>query len=108
MRLIDADELAEKMKSRMWMVGRASDAVCLIEDAPTLETTHAIKAEWEFDRPHHYACSNCGLMWGDSALMMRFCPKCGAEMSERYTVIWQDGKRKEFIRKDKKNDNQSK
>jgi hypothetical protein len=36
MRLIDADKLLEKMEHRRDYVGRLSDPVCLIEDAPTV------------------------------------------------------------------------
>ena len=36
MRLIDADALLEQMIHRREYVGRASDAVCLVEDAPTV------------------------------------------------------------------------
>ena len=36
MRLIDADALLEKMKHRKEYVGRPSDPVCLVEDAPTV------------------------------------------------------------------------
>lgn len=36
MRPIDADVLLEKMKRRRDFVGRASDPVCLVEDAPTV------------------------------------------------------------------------
>lgn len=39
MRLIDADALLEKMKHRKEYVGRPSDPVCLVEDAPAV-------AEW--------------------------------------------------------------
>lgn len=35
-RLIDADALLEKMKHRRDYVGRSSDPICLIEDAPTV------------------------------------------------------------------------
>ena len=39
MRLIDGDILFEKMKHRRDYVGRPSDAVCLVEDAPTIAMT---------------------------------------------------------------------
>ena len=37
MRLIDADALFEQMKRRKEFVGRPSDPVCLVEDAPTID-----------------------------------------------------------------------
>jgi len=42
-RLIDGDELEQKMKSRKNYVGRLSDADCLVADAPTI--IHADKEE---------------------------------------------------------------
>ncbi len=42
MRLIDADVLLEQMKHRRDYVGRASDAICLVEDAPTVEAENAL------------------------------------------------------------------
>ena len=38
MRLIDGDALLEQMKHRKEYVGRPSDPVCLVEDAPTVAT----------------------------------------------------------------------
>jgi hypothetical protein len=35
-RLVDADKLTVKMKTRKWMIGRASDPDCLVFDAPTI------------------------------------------------------------------------
>ena len=43
MRLIDADALYEKMKHRYDWVGRPSDALCLIEDAPTVNGWISVK-----------------------------------------------------------------
>lgn len=37
MRLTDADALLEQMKHRKNYVGRPSDPVCLVEDAPTFD-----------------------------------------------------------------------
>ena len=37
MRLIDADALLEQMRRRKDYVGRPSDPVCLVEDAPTFD-----------------------------------------------------------------------
>ena len=37
MNLIDKDALLAQMKQRKWYVGRASDPVCLVEDAPTID-----------------------------------------------------------------------
>ena len=42
-RFIDADALKEKMSIRKFMVGRDSDADCLVSDAPTID---AIPIEW--------------------------------------------------------------
>ena len=44
MRLIDADILLEQMKHRRDYVGRPSDPVCLVEDAPTVDLPDALRA----------------------------------------------------------------
>ena len=44
-------------------------------------------AEWIYDRPNHWYCSECKTMWTDTAkLVFRFCPSCGAKM-ENTTCI---------------------
>lgn len=43
MRLIDADVLLEQMKHRRDYVGRPSDPVCLVEDAPTVSGWVSVK-----------------------------------------------------------------
>lgn len=45
MRLIDANVLLEQMKARQWYVGRASDAVCLVEDAPTVDAVPVVRCK---------------------------------------------------------------
>lgn len=36
--------------------------------------------EWIYDRPHHWKCSNCGAMWGNTVQygVMQYCPLCGS------------------------------
>ena len=43
MRLIDGDALLEQMKHRRDYVGRPSDPVCLVEDAPTIGCWISVK-----------------------------------------------------------------
>lgn len=51
MRLIDADALLEQMKHRKEYVGRPSDPVCLVEDAPTIPAVPLDKlCEWLAER----------------------------------------------------------
>lgn len=45
MRLIDADALLEQMKHRNEFVGRPSDPVCLVEDAPTIDAVPVVRCE---------------------------------------------------------------
>lgn len=83
MRLIDADILLEKMKHRRDYVGRPSDPVCLIEDAPIVEAKPIIYAYWQDVSPYdkHYGrCSNChsSPYWKTS-----YCPECGAKMRNK-------------------------
>ena len=82
-------------------IGKYCEFSQFIAYAPTMDAAPIIHAEWIFDRPHHYKCSHCGLMWGDSALMMHYCPKCGSEMSPDYKVCWPDSPKKTFHREDK-------
>lgn len=44
-RLIDADALMEQMKRRKEFVGRPSDPVCLVEDAPTIDAVPVVRCE---------------------------------------------------------------
>lgn len=77
MRLIDADELAEKMKSRMWMVGRASDAVCLIEDAPTVDAVPVVRCkDCKYWHMMSYRTERLCYHLGHSTDKDWFCP-CG-------------------------------
>ena len=46
MRVIDADVLLEQMKHRKEYVGRPSDPVCLVEDAPTVATDTNVLGCW--------------------------------------------------------------
>lgn len=54
MRLIDADVVLEQMKHRKEYVGRPSDPVCIIEDAPTVD---AIPIDWLTERINETASS---------------------------------------------------
>ena len=45
MQLIDADALLEKMKRRCEYVGRPSDPVCLVEDAPTIDAAPVVRCK---------------------------------------------------------------
>lgn len=54
MRLIDADALLEQMKHRRDYVGRPSDPVCLVEDAPAVGGWVSVK-----DRLPTYAELGC-------------------------------------------------
>ena len=43
MRPIDADALIEAMKERKGYIGRPSDPVCLVEDAPTIDAIPVVR-----------------------------------------------------------------
>ena len=89
MRLIDADVLMEQMKRRREFVGRASDPVCLVEDAPTIDAVHVVHGHWITKTRHeHYPsgkeyeedfCSACGMR---GSIEYDYCPHCGAKMDE--------------------------
>lgn len=56
MRLIDANVLKEQMKRRKDFVGRPSDPVCLVEDAPTIEAVNVVRcSECQYWNPPTYA-----------------------------------------------------
>ncbi len=91
MRLIDADVLLEQMKRRRGYVGRASDAVCLVEDAPTVEAEPVRRGKWG-EMPSYlpmtqtetanfpfFKCSQCGWM-RRRVNEYKYCPNCGARM----------------------------
>ncbi len=61
MRLIDADALLEQMKHRKDYVGRQSDAVCIVKDAPEVVCK----------------CSECMFWDSDSGLSARMCGRWG-------------------------------
>ena len=91
MRLIDADALMEQMKRRKDFVGRPSDPVCLVEDAPTIEAEPIRHGHW-IDKPTgKYSnwqsyCSACGkhsqIGGIESNRHKPRCPWCGAFMDE--------------------------
>lgn len=45
MRLGDLDELFEEMKHRKDYVGRLSDPMCLVQDAPTIDAVLVVRCE---------------------------------------------------------------
>lgn len=85
MRLIDADALLEKMKHRREYVGRPSDAICLVEDAPTIDVMPAAHGRWidaDTRTGHHLLtqCSECSYgFYGDVSYWV-CCPVCGSKM----------------------------
>lgn len=91
MKLIDADALMEQMKRRKEFVGRPSDPVCLVEDAPTIEAEPVRHGHW-IDKPTgkygnwQSYCSACGkhsqIGGIESNRHKPRCPWCGAFMDE--------------------------
>ena len=99
MRLIDADVLLEKMKTRRNYIGRSSDPVCLVEDAPIVNTVPVKHGRWigypeclGYENAYcdeHIVCSECKEVWNiidNCAETFDYCPHCGAKM---------DGERRE-------------
>ena len=60
------------------------------------------EAKWvyETDRTRHWHCSNCGDVWGITAMKMNYCPNCGKKMDltevTQFIEKWEkkDGQRK--------------
>ena len=76
---IDADALLAQMKDRRFYVGRRSDPVCLVEDAPAADVEPKRKpGHWAYNPGDNIPyCSEC-LMPQDSEC--NYCPSCGAKM----------------------------
>ena len=88
MRLIDGDALMEQMKCRKY-VGRPSDPVCLVEDAPTIDAVPAVHGNWkivygnERERLHVFECTVCKMHTGNGE-GFNYCPFCGAKMDAKW------------------------
>lgn len=89
MRLIDADVLMEQMKCRRNFVGRASDPVCLVEDAQTIEVETVRHGHWVLPDICYedIECSVCHAYMPlpisfDYRPAYKYCPMCGAKMDE--------------------------
>ena len=61
---------------------------CVWEQLPAVDAAPVVHAEWieESDREGHYHCSNCGVVWGVSAMAMKYCPNCTAKMTN--SPLW--------------------
>lgn len=60
-------------------------------DCPLPDAAPVVRAEWieEPDREGRYHCSNCGVVWGVSAMAMKHCPNCTAKMTN--SPLWDIG-----------------
>lgn len=86
-RLIDADEIMKALSifndttnGNSHFLNGIETAKELIEDAPTADPV--LHAEWLYDRPGHWFCSNCHLTEGWASKWMKYCPQCGAKMDK--------------------------
>lgn len=91
---IDADALLAQMKDRRFYVGRRSDPVCIIEDAPAADVEPVRHGWWiPGDRfvydghgetvrhPGGITCSQCRYSFAEKYLWSRsYCPHCGAKI----------------------------
>lgn len=92
---IDADALLAQMKDRRFYIGRRSDPVCIIEDAPAADVEPVRHGRWDYDSDGVPWCTTCG----EPALQRlhlylkirsfsapfeksKFCPNCGAKMDK--------------------------
>lgn len=93
MRLIDADALNHVMQDvekhfleEGYVDGSLPLNICkiivgdVINKSPTVDAAPVVHAKWVFDRPYHYKCSACNNMWSSVAMVMSYCPNCGAKM----------------------------
>lgn len=90
MRMIDGDALMEKMKHRKEYVGRPSDPLCLVEDAPTIDAVKVRHGHWIPADIYHENVYVCSVCHADIAVPINFdyrptykyCPMCGAKQDE--------------------------
>lgn len=84
---IDADAILNQMKDRRFYVGRRSDPVCIVEDAPAADVELVRHGRWIDENPASFLdprmrCSVCGHV--DLPLAKwRYCPMCGAKMDKK-------------------------
>lgn len=85
MRLINADELKNELRSLGWFEDdNESFTSCLedvIDDAPTIDAQPVVHGKWENVNPVEvplYRCSVCGNT--PTVIKTNFCPDCGARM----------------------------
>ena len=103
MRLIDANAIEMVMNERYdalvveyghydhYTTGYG-DALCVVEDAPTIDAVEVVHANWIEDGYYGnpFVCSHCGsegCYSGDfnnkQYYYTNYCPSCGADMRER-------------------------
>lgn len=88
MRLIDADELEERMATVYTDTDlrvHYCEIMRAIREQPTADAVPRRFGWWheERDRERHWHCSQCGTVQGMACLAMKYCPECGAEMYYR-------------------------
>ena len=83
MRPIDADILLEQMKTRRNYIGRRSDDVCLVEDAPTIDVRPVKCGIYYIDEDpdEWYGCRNyCASCKSNWLGPVQYCPNCGLKL----------------------------
>lgn len=79
---IDADALLAQMKDRRFYVGRRSDPVCIVEDAPAADVEPVRRGRW-VSKEGVYGVVYCSIC--DFELKIDntpYCPCCAAKMDE--------------------------
>ena len=78
MRMIDGDALLVRMRFRKSCIGRQSDPVCLVEDAPTVDAVPVVHGRWiAQEYGDQKECSICGELF---CCYGNYCMNCGAKM----------------------------
>ena len=83
MRLIDADKLRaefELCREESTDKERWDDVIERLDSQTVADPV--LHAEWLYDRPGHWFCSNCHLTEGWASKWMKYCPLCGAKMDK--------------------------
>lgn len=85
--LIDSGQLLQAAKDRQKkLYAEDLDEILSYKDVEKL--VHQVQGKapkpkeaiWIFDRPHNWKCSECGTMYGESHIFIKYCSECGAKM----------------------------
>ena len=84
-RMIDADELLQKMESVSGNGYTVPNMIYMVKHAPTVDAEPVRRGKWvEFGNDIHHCleCSKCGYLQSIYENRPKYCPNCGEKMEE--------------------------